>query len=36
MTKDGSEVAVSATGRGEEKMTESGKMRYVSVLLIRK
>jgi hypothetical protein len=31
MTKDGSEVAT-ATGRGEGKMTESGKMRYVSAL----
>jgi hypothetical protein len=27
MTKDGSEVAT-ATGRGEGKMTDSGKMRY--------
>jgi hypothetical protein len=31
MTKDGSEVAT-ATGRGEGKMTELGKMRYVSAL----
>jgi hypothetical protein len=31
MTKDGSEVAT-AKGRGEGKMTESGKMRYVSAL----
>jgi hypothetical protein len=31
MTKDGSEAAT-ATGRGEGKMTESGKMRYVSAL----
>jgi hypothetical protein len=31
MTKDGGEVAT-ATGRGEGKMTESGKMRYVSAL----
>jgi hypothetical protein len=31
MTKDGTEVAT-ATGRGEGKMTESGKMRYVSAL----
>jgi hypothetical protein len=31
MTKDGNEVAT-ATGRGEGKMTESGRMRYVSAL----
>lgn len=31
MTKDGSEVAT-ATGSGEGKMVESGKMRYVSAL----
>lgn len=31
MTKDGREVAT-ATGRGEGKMVESGKMRYVSAL----
>jgi hypothetical protein len=31
MTKDGNEVAT-ATGRGEGKMTDSGKMRYVSAL----
>ena len=31
MTKDGNEVAT-ATGRGEGKMIESGRMRYVSAL----
>jgi hypothetical protein len=31
MTQDGNEVAT-ATGRGEGKMTESGRMRYVSAL----